>query len=130
MEKFVKNRILILFLLIATMNLIFSGCYSQREVTNTDDKKLKISKILLDNDNIVEFTDDSLGYAYLYNDEIIRIKEDGEQEVIPLSSVKTMYSEEFDIHKTIWFGIGCAAILYLLVLDLFATSLDGNSFGG
>ncbi len=130
MEKFVKNRILISLLLIAIMNLIFSGCYSQREVTNTNDEELKISKILLDNDKFVEFTDDSLGYAYLYNDEIIRINEDGEQEVIPLSSVKSIYSEEFDIHKTIWFGIGCAAILYLLFLGLFAISLDGNSFGG
>ena len=124
------NRYLISSISLIFINLTFSGCYSLRETTIKNNNQIKIYKIETMNGDIVDFRNDKNGYALLYNNEIISIKVNGNQETFPISNIKKYYTEKFDIAKTIWLVIGCAAAWVILFGIIMIIGMDGRSFGG
>ena len=78
------------------LNLIFNSCYSQREVTLENDQLIKIYKIELLNNEIIEFEHNQVGYAVLSGSKIIGKEKNGEDKIYQVSEVKKMYTEKFD----------------------------------
>ncbi len=129
-KVFLFNRYIIASVTIIFINLTLNGCYTLRETTAQSEQSIKIYKIITVNDDTVSFNKSKLGYAQLINDKVISIKKNGEQEVFPISNIKSYYTEEFDTGKTIWTIVGSAAFLILIWIGIVLIQMDGRGFGG
>jgi hypothetical protein len=124
------NRYIIASVTIFFINLTLNGCYTLRESTVQNEQSIKIYKIITTDDDTVSFNKSKLGYAQLVNDKIISIKKDSEQDVFPISNIKSYYTEEFDTEKTILTVVGSAAFLILIWIGMVLIGMDGRGFGG
>jgi hypothetical protein len=88
-------------ILIFSVLLLLSSCYTMQEVTIKELELNRVSKIQLKDSTVVDFTEDSLGCALLQEDEIVRYLEKDKTESYPISEVNKFYYEEFDYSKTI-----------------------------
>ena len=117
-------------LVLAILNLFLSGCFSQKEITVEKDEYYKITKIVLKTGEEIDFTDDELGYAYLSNDVIVRVKDDGKSETFPLEEVDKIFTEDFSSDTFGWI-IFYGTISILAIFLLFkAMAPGGVSLGG
>ena len=112
------SRTFIVCILLIFFNLIFYGCYSQREVAIENDQPAKIYKIEMLDGKLVDFRNNKDGFALLSNNKIISKKKSGEENTYQLSEVKKMYTEKFDYFLTFVCIIGSAAVLAMTILGL------------
>lgn len=130
MNRKIINRYLIILTIFSIFNFSFIGCYSAKEISINDTDDVKVSKILLNNGTEIDFANDSLGYANLTKDEIVRYKSSSVQEIFPLSKVSKIYIDKFDLDKTFLLGLGIVAGVYALLGIALAVAMGGRSFGG
>ncbi len=130
MKNLINNKYTILGIIAAIANFTFYGCYSSKQISREDTGTVRITKIKLVDGTEIDFTDDKLGYAYFSNDEIVRFKLDGEEEIFPLNTVDKIYTEQFDVSKTVVFGLGVALGSLLLFSIVLKSALGGKGFGG
>ena len=121
-------KLLVVILIGAVLNFSI-GCYSVREIYINKNENVKISKIILKDGIVVDFTNDSLGYAYYSNDEILRIKSNGEQETYPLNNVSKIYTKKFDSGKTFWFLVGTSLGITLIYVAIILITLPPQGLG-
>ena len=130
MKNFILNKYFLILLIIACLNLFLSGCFSQKEITLEKGVEYKITKIVLMTGEEIDFTDDELGYAYLSNDVIVRINDNGKSETFPLEKVDKIYTEDFSSDTFGWI-IFYGTISILAIFLLFkAMAPGGVSLGG
>ena len=129
MKNFIHNKYFFILLIIACLNLFLSGCFSQKEITLEKGVEYKITKIVLKTGEEIDFTDDELGYAYLSNDVIVRVKDDGKSESFPLEKVDKIYTDEFSIEGTIG-GTIVVIFIGILATYLFLISVFPGGVGG
>ncbi len=100
MSKFYCDRKFIISIIILFLNLMFYGCYSQREVTTEMEQPIKIYKIEMLDGKIIDFKNNESGFGLLSNDKIISKEKSGEEITYQVSEIKKMYTEKFDYMKT------------------------------
>ena len=112
------------------VNLIFTGCYSVREINIEKENPVKIYKVETNDGKVISFRNNKLGFALLLNNNIISVNQNGEQEIMPISNVKKYYTEKFDFGKTFLAVIGGAAVIFIISLGILALLFHGSSVGG
>jgi hypothetical protein len=130
MKIFIHNKYFLILLKSAYLNLFMSGCFSQKQITLEKGVECKITKIVLKTGEEIDFTEDELGYAYLSDDVIVRVNDDGKSETFSLEEVDKVYTEEFSSDNFGWI-IFYGTISVLAIFLIFkAIAPDGVSFGG
>ncbi len=129
-HTFFYNRKFIVSMLLVFLNLVFNGCYSQREVASTNNQLTKIYKIEMLDGKIIDFKDNEVGYASLYKDKIVSVEKNGEINTYQVSKIKKLYTEKFDYVKTIFLGLGSVAALFVALLVVIVIGMEGRGFGG
>ena len=129
MKAFFYNRKFIISILFLFLNLMFNSCYSQREVTLENDQPIKIYKIELLNNEIIEFEHNQVGYAVLSGSKIIGKEKNGENKIYQVSEVKKMYTEKFDYVKTFLTIAWSTAVLTVVFLALLFKGKPGGFAG-
>ena len=116
MKKYMllSDRYIVSFSVIIFINLIFSGCYSIRETTLSDDEITKIYEIETLDNELIDFSDNKMGYAVLSNNEVISIKKNGDKELYQKKNIKKYYTKKFSTIKTL--GLITVSMLVLLPL--------------
>lgn len=130
MEKYkVLNHIYLFsaltFLAISTF---ISGCSSLRQFDRTDVTITKVYKIETLEGEIIDFRETELGYALLSTEEVVCFLENDEKKTYPLSTIKKMYTENFDLVFTIFSVAGIIGGIFL-VLILVINAGGGLSLG-
>ena len=129
-KNIISNKYIIVIATTLFVNLIFTGCYSIKEVNIEKEKPIKIYKIETNDGKIISYRNNKLGFALLLNNNIISITQNGEQEILPVSNVKKYYSEKFDFGKTFLAVIGGTAVIFIISLGILALLFHGNGVGG
>lgn len=130
MKNLINNKYIILGIIAAITNITFYGCYTSKQISIDNSGSVQITKIKLMDGTEIDFTKDKLGYAYFSNNEIIRFKLNGEQEIFPLNTVDKIYTEQFDVSKTVVFGLLGFVLGALLLGLVLKSALGGRGFGG
>ena len=117
-------------LLLTVLILAQAGCASYNSVSVEDRHEIseaqKIYKIETTSGEFIDFDSDPLGYAIIQPDGIARFMEDGSIRIIPLSSVKTIFTKETNLASiagsAILIGAVVATVLVLLVAHGLSTA--------
>ena len=129
MRSLFYSRRFIISILFLFFNLIFNGCYSQREVTTETEQPTKIYKIEMLDGKIIDFESNVIGYALLSNNKIVSKEKSGEENIYQVSEVKKMYTEKFDYVKTFLTAAWSAAVLMVIILALLFKGKPGGFAG-
>ncbi len=129
MKTLIYNRKIIISTLFLFVNLIFNGCYSQREVTQEMVEPIKIYKIKMLDGKIIDFKNNLDGYALFLNKKITSKEKNGEENTYRVSEVKKMYTEKFDYMKTFFTVAWSAAVLTVVFLVLLFKGKPGGFAG-
>ena len=129
-KNIISNKYIIVIAITLFVNLIFTGCYSIKEVNIEKENSIKIYKIETNDGKIISYRNNKLGFALLLNNNIISVNQNGEQEIMPISHVKKYYTEKFDFGKSFLAVIGGAALAFLLAIGLLLLIMNGRGFGG
>ncbi len=120
MGLFFRNRKFIISILILFLNLTFNGCFSLRETSVENNQPIKIYKIITNDDETISFENSRRGYAVLSNKIITSYEKNGKLKEYPISTVKKVYTEKFDLGKTIfaslWIGLGVMVAISLIII--------------
>jgi len=106
-----------------------NGCYSSDEISRRGSTFVQVFKIVLKDGRTIDFTEDKSGYGYLRKNEVVQFNDDGEIKTFPLDNIDKIYTEKFDLPKTVFTSIGITVSLFSTLLMLFAMSFH-NGVGG
>ena len=113
------NRYLFLIGIFTVLTLFLNGCYSLRQFDRTDVTITKVYKIETIEGEIIDFRETELGYALLSTGEVVCFLENGEQKTYALSTIKKLYTENFNFLGTILTVAGVLlGIIYILIYVL------------
>ncbi len=130
MHKYFYNRNFINSIFLVFTILVFSNCYSQREVVLEDNQPIKIYKIEMLDNRTINFGNNKIGYALLSEAKIISKEKNGEEKVYQVSEVKKMYTEKFDYVKTFFTVAWGTAVLGVVLLVVLLSGGHGGLSGG
>lgn len=130
MKNLFNNKHIIFAIIAAIVNFTFYGCYTSKQISIENSGTVRITKIKLIDGTEIDFTNNKLGYAYFSNNEVVRFKLNGDQETFPLNTVDKIYTEQFDVSKTVVFGLIGVVLASLLLGIVLKSALGGRGFGG